>query len=378
MGFYLIFFLFAVLGMILADRIEDEKKKKFMIVILFAGLTIISGTRFELGGNDYYIYRRAFEAVPDLWHLSELHSKIEGIKLVNLFEPGFLFFNSLVKTLGFNFYGFTLIESFIWYICMYKGLKRYVGDWTLVILVFMYKLFFYNTFISLRQALTIALFFVAMQYIQDKKPIQYYIICCIALTFHNGALLLFILYPLLQLRLDKKRLALVNVVCWTLFFLEKAGISIFILITKVFELINSNSALIIKAKAWLSFEEGLSIFHILEYMLLMFLVIMYYEELIQSDKNAEFILKIFLCLIPIFAIFSGNVVSTRFKDYFTITYGIILAYLCDIEKGRLKWMVRTGTVLICAYGYFRYLISFDQGGLLPYASYLGRGIHIFS
>lgn len=377
MGFYLILFLLVALGMILANRIKDEKMKKSMIIVLFVGLTIVSGTRFELGGSDYYIYRRCFEVIPDLRNLSEMRSRINGLDLINLFEPGFLLFNSLVKTLGFNFYGFTLIESVIWYICMYKGLKRYVGDWTIVLLVFLYKLFFYNTFISQRQALTIALFFVAMRYIQDKKPIQYYIICCIAITFHNGALLLFLLYPLLQIHINKKRLVLANVVCWTLFFLEKVGLSVFDLFTKILELINSNSTLIIKAKIWLSINQPLNIFHILEYMTIMILVIMYYDDLVKLDKNAEFIIKVFLCLLPIFAIFSGNIVSTRFKDYFTITYGVILAYLCKIEKERLKWMIQTGTAFICAYGYFRYLILFDLGGLLPYVSYLSKGIFVF-
>lgn len=377
MIFYFILFLFIAFAMVFADKIEDEKKKKALIFILISGLTIISGTRFELGGSDYYIYRGGFDAVPDLWHISEMQSSIQGMKLVNLFEPGFLFFCSLVKTFGFNFYGFTLIESAIWYICMYKGLKRYAGDWTIVLLVFLYKLFFYNTFISLRQSLTIALFFLALEYLQDKKPVHYYIVCCIALTFHNGALLMFLLYPLLQFQLSKKRLVIMNVICWTFYFLEKAGLSIFSLVNWGLTFINSESPLIIKAKAWLSFDYGLNIFHVLEYMALMLLVLMFYEKIIDTDKNAEFMIKIFLCLLPIFAIFSGNVVSTRFKDYFTITYGVILTYLCQIDKGRLKWMIKTGTLCICAYGYFRYLNNFDEGGLLPYVSYIEKGIGIF-
>lgn len=377
MLFYILLFAGVVLAMIMTNMLERERDKKIVIMILFVGLTIISGTRFELGGNDYYVYRRGYEAIPTLQNFYAVRSSIQGIRLVDSFEIGYLFLNSFVKTLGINYYGFTLIESVIWYACMYKGLKRYVDDWAIVIIVFLYKLFFYNTFISMRQSITIALFFLAFQYIQDKKIVKYYIVCTVGLLFHNGAILLFVLYPILQFRLTKKRLLLMNVVCWTLYALDKLGYSIFNLARSILELLQSDSVLIVKLKEWLSVPFGLSTFHILEYMLLMLLVIIYFEKILKSDENAEFILKIFVCLLPILAIFGGNIISTRFKDYFTITYGIVLMYLCRIDRGRLKYVVQLGTVTVCAYGYFRYLYNFDGGGLLPYVSYLTKGLGIF-
>ena len=377
MTFYIIFFAFAVAAMLLTNIIKDKKKKKWIAIAVFIMLTLVAGTRFELGGSDYYIYRKCFETVPDIWNLWRMEDVVRDIHLVNLFEPGYLTLNSIVKTLGFNFYGFTLIESTIWFVCMYHGLKRYVSDWTIVLIVFMYKLFMYNTFISLRQSITIALFFVALQYIEDKKWIQYYIISIIAFSFHNAGIILFLLYPVFQFKLTKKRLMIANVVCWTLYLFEKIGISIFNVINYVLGFVNSNSSIIIKAKQWLSVSIGLNLFHILEYMLLMILVVMYYEKIIECDKHAEFVLKIFLILLPLFTIFGGNVVSTRFKDFFTISYGIVLMYLCRIESGRLKWLVQMGTIAVCLYGYVRYLMNFDAGGLLPYVSYISKGISIF-
>lgn len=378
MGFYLLLFFLPVLAMAFDGKIENEKRRKIITFGLFIILWLVSGTRVELGGSDYYIYRRIYNAVPDLWHISELSQY-----LIKNYELGYLCLNILIKTLGFSFYGFALIESGIWYLCMYNGLKRYVRDWNIVFIVFLYKLFFYNTFISLRQAITIALFFVALSYIQDKKWVRYYTVCCIAVLFHNGAIVLFLLYPLLQIRLTKTRLLIANVLCWALYVLGKVGVSILPVLRYVLAVLASlegseqQGTLLIKAQDWLAADVGLNMFHILEYMLLMFLVVMYYEKIVAVNKNAEFIIKVFLVLLPIFAIFSVNIVSTRFKDYFTITYGLVLAYLCEIAQGRLKWIVRTGTVLVCAYGYVRYLRNFDAGGLLPYFSYLGTEIRIF-
>lgn len=366
------------MGMVVIERTESPEIKKAITLVLFLSLILISGTRFELGGSDYYVYRRVFEAVPKLGQIMNLNDSVSDIKLVNMFEPGFLIFNSIVKSLGFSFYGFTLIESIIWYVCMYIGLKRYVDNWGIIFIVFLYKLFFYNTFISLRQSITIALFFVAWKFIQDRKPIQYYLICCLALSFHNGALILFVIYPLMQMKLTKQRTMVLSVICGTYYLLTLFGISLFGMAERILGGLESESALVYKIRMWLAMPERISIFHVLEYFLILLLVIVNYEEIIQSDKNAEFILKLFLFLLPLFTILGENIVATRFKDYFTITYGIILLYLCRIKQGQLKLLVQSGVILICLYGYVRYLYMFDLGGLMPYHSYLMRGIELFN
>ena len=168
MLFYILLFLCTAFIILITILLKQDRQKRIIYILWFIGVFLISGLRFELGGSDYNIYREGFEAIPKLWKLNQLGDSIENIKLVNNFEIGYLLFNSFVKTLGFNFYGFTVIESAIWYLCMYHGLKRYINDWAIVLPVFLYKLFFYNTFISLRQSITIAIFFVSWRVIQVK------------------------------------------------------------------------------------------------------------------------------------------------------------------------------------------------------------------
>lgn len=114
MTFYIVLLITIVIGVFVLDRVESVQTKKLITLFFFIGLVLVSGTRFELGGSDYYIYRRGFEAVPKLWQIMDLNSSVSNIRLVNMFEPGFLILNSIVKTLGFSFYGFTLIEAVIW------------------------------------------------------------------------------------------------------------------------------------------------------------------------------------------------------------------------------------------------------------------------
>ena len=136
-------------------------------------------------------------------------------------------FNSICKTIGFSFYGFTLINSIIFYSCLYIGLKRHINNFNFLILVFMYKMFFYDTFISMRQSISIAIFFVALNYIKDKKLVKYIICCVIATLFHNSSIILFPNYLINYLKIDKKKLRIITVIFIIFLILNITGIFVF-------------------------------------------------------------------------------------------------------------------------------------------------------
>ena len=116
-------------------------------------------------------------------------------------------------------------------------------------------------------------------------------------------------------------------------------------------------------------EESLSIFHTLEYLLVMGLLIINYDKIVHQSKYAPLMIKLFLILLPIMTLFRSNLFFRREIDYFVPTYAIILGYLCDIYKSR-KWMVILGVAIISCYGFIRYITLFDGGAMLPYRSWL--------
>lgn len=208
MYFYIIVFVFCIIMLIINNYLKEQKEKKIFEIITLFILCIISGTRYYLGGTDYYAYERIFESVPYL-------SKFDFMRVQNISgtygsEIGYLFLCSVIKTLGFNFFGFTLVHSVIFYICLYIGLKKYTKNFNFLIIIFLYKIFFYNTFISMRQSITIAIFFIAIRFIQEKKIIKYFLCCTLAVLFHNGALLLYFVYFINKIKLTKKRIIILN------------------------------------------------------------------------------------------------------------------------------------------------------------------------
>lgn len=208
MLFYIMIFIFCIIMLVFNNCLKEQKHKKIFEITTLIILCIISGTRYYLGGTDYYVYQEVFKAVPNVFrfNFSTIHNNCYTYGM----EKGFLYFVSIIKTIGFNYYGFTLIHSIIFYTGLYVGLKRYTKNFNFLIIIFLYKLFFYNTFISLRQSITIVIFFIAIRFIQEKKAIKYFLCCTLAMLFHNGAIILFPIYFINKVKLTKKRIIILN------------------------------------------------------------------------------------------------------------------------------------------------------------------------
>ena len=376
MFFYIAIFTFCIVMLIFNNLLKEQRHKRIFEIITLIVLCIISGTRYYMGGTDYGIYKNMFEVLPSIFHFD--FSTVHDMYGTYGAEKGYLFFNSIIKTIGFNFFGFTLIHSIIFYVCMYIGLKRYSKNFNLLIIIFLYKMFFYDTFISLRQSITIAIFFISLRFIEKKKIIPYFLCCILAVTFHNGALILFLVYFINKIKLTKKRVIILNCIFIPTIILSMLNIPILAPFQGFINLFSTNVG-IQKATDLInaSGANGISYLHTIEYFAIMALVILNYDKIIKSDKNAEFILKLFLVLLPLFTLFRGYEILTREKDYFLFTYAIILNYLCIISNKNYASVIQIATVVVCLLGFYKYIISFDNGGLIPYESYLTKNISIF-
>ena len=80
----------------------------------------------------------------------------------------------------------------------------------------------------------------------------------------------------------------------------------------------------------------------------------------KHGKNKEFILKIFVCLLPLFTLFRMSEIMTREKDYFILSYAILLGYVIDsLNSKELRKSMIFFVFSLCVYGYFRLLFGFN-------------------
>ena len=121
----------------------------------------------------------------------------------------------------------------------------------------------------------------------------------------------------------------------------------------------------------------MSIFYLLEYYSIALLVYRHYDKIMNIDENSEFFIKLFICLLPLYTVFHNFSIVTRFKDFFFLSYPIMLIYISKCLK-KNKIILFIVTVLVCFYGYIRYINNFDNGELKNYSSYIFERVSIFN
>lgn len=342
---------------------SEEQRNKLIIACLLI-LTIVSGTRL-VGGTDYFAYEGHYNSLATFPKVFNPNYRD------NNFEIGYTYIASFFKTIGVSFYGFCIIEAAFFYFCLWKGLKRYTSHFGIVILVFMYKLFFYNTMISMRQSLTIACFFLMVPLIEEKKYLKYYIAAYLVSLIHNGALILFLIYPLVYVTLTKARIAWLNIIFIPTIYFGAAEIDVLGAVGQFLEDNATNEAMENRVEKYFESENltAIGIFHTLEYFLLMAFVFFNLNRLNLSNSKVHIVMWLFLCLLPLFTLFRGSEILTREKDYFVMYYAVIIGYLIDLYP-RTRQLIYAFITLLCAFGYYRYVVLFDEGNFLTYKSWL--------
>lgn len=352
-----------------------KNQKKYIIIFVFILLTLLSGTRYYMGGSDVYAYEVYFNNAPDVSIV--LKYIFTGINqgVDTSVEPGFILINSIIKSLGFNYFGFTLIISIIFYFFMYNGLKFYVKEWSVVIALFMYKLMFYNTFISIRQGITIAIFFYAIRYIINKELIKYFLICFVAFYIHRASLFLFPIYFVRYIPISKKILFITSIA-----FLPTIFIRDYVNFENIINNIISTIGFGEKSLGWSESIESVSLIHTFEMYIIIFICIYFYSALEDKIPERRIFLQLLLVLIPIFTLFSNWIIFTRLKDYLVICYAILFQLIITskkIKNGDLKMYLKCIFLFVCFIGMIRYVYVFDNGALINYESFIFQSKSIF-
>lgn len=374
---YYAIFCAAVIGIVLENTAKSKKAKAAVAVPLLVLLAFVSGTRYELGGTDYSIYRTTFESVPKLGSFDP--TTVRDLPGTYSLELGYLFINSLVKSAGFSFYGFTLLHSIFFYVALYFGLRRYSANFSLLIVVFLYKLFFYNTFVSLRQSITIALFFLALRYMQNRNIVRYMFIAALATLIHNAAFILVPVYFLTYLNVSRNLLLVLNAIFLPTLVLRLFGVDV----ASAFSPVLLSLGGLLESEKFEGFAESdptaaLSPMHTVEYLALMLLVLIFCDRIVREYAHGEFTIKLFVAMLPLFTLFSGYAILTRLKDYFVLSYGLILGYVAYMDARKRAPLIEIAVIGVSLLGYLRFIYLFDDGAMNPYESFaFVEGVSIF-
>ena len=201
--------------------------------------------------------------------------------------------------------------------------------------------------------------------------------CLLALFFHRSAIILFAIPLIANIKLSKKSFEIALIIGLVLFILVRIDLmNINSIVINVLNFIFENDkGAINRIELYSHSTTEISIFYTIEYYLIAVLLLLNFEKLYNFDKNSKLFTNLFIGMLPLFTVFSSFSMVTRFKDYFFLCYPILISYIARFSK-KNKLLIYTIVIIICFYGYMRYIIKFDGGSLIPYSSFIFENISI--
>ncbi len=350
-----------------SDLKHSTLDQRILNIATICMLIYYAGFR-NIGGTDFATYGMIYDNSPGLLDFFKHYKEIDELYYVFGADRGYIFVNSFMKTIGFTYFGYNLCHSLFCIMTIYWCTRKYTDNFSIVIMVILYKMFFYDFCISLRQTITIAIFFYMLNEIENKRAVRYYLLCFLCYWIHAAASVLFVVYFIKDIKLSKN-----TILIWNAIFLPTLLLSALnIPVLKVFEgmlewdifttdVVADKAARLIGEQA----ASAINWLHTAEYFLIMLLLILTFDDIQKEYPQSDTMIKLFLCLLPIFTLFRNYEILTRWKDYFTISYGFILSWLAGIKDGNYRRWVVVCVCLWVGFGYFRFINLFD-GGVYKY------------
>lgn len=218
MWIYLVILVFTLLGVFLFDLSKRKQGQKAFYNFILVCVVLISSFAYHIGG-DCANYQYFFENItPKLTDLT-----FSYLSYNDRYQPGFLLFLSLCKSIIPSFYFFKFVYACLLNITVFNFFSRYAKYPFLAVFFYIILEGFYFNFEILREGIALTIFLWAYPFIAEKKWIRFYILSIFAILFHISAVII-LFVPFLQL-LKVGRLSTflisIGIVVFTFIFSER-------------------------------------------------------------------------------------------------------------------------------------------------------------
>lgn len=300
--FYIVIILFLVMLMLIYDfgayRTNRDLMYNFVLLIFIS----VAGFRWYVGG-DSFTYQNVFESAV---------GTLSGFTLARLvefkYEPGFVLFMTLSKTLFREFWFFQVLHAVVVNVILFKFFKRYSNvPFTCLVLYAFFYYFYFNMEI-LREILAICIFIQWMYPALVKNKLKaYYLLNILALFFHTSAVILLILPFLSRFRLNFKCIL-------ALLFMMFAVIGTFSIFPDAVNLLSFSERLSEKFDTYHKYSLNINgiIYNFFCFVIFPFYVIRLQSKYFNEVNFKELIFPFFF-VIALFLSYSG---AGRFINYF--------------------------------------------------------------
>lgn len=351
--------LMVILYFILSFSPAEQAKGKVWLGIWVLSVAMICGLSDMLGGYDRYIYGQVFDYTAD--------DRAIGVNLFTTTaflyadkEFGYALYNYLVTYITSNRYIFILITTLVVFGMLYRHIIVY-SRYPVMSFFILFCVFYFFTFTYFRQVMAVCVAWYAIPYAIQRRPIPFFAIIILAMTFHNSALLFSGIYFVANYRFTKKQ---IYYVILGALLLGLTPISSF--------LFNSIGGAVNEEKADLSASQvgGARIAYIVEAGFFLYIILKRYHR-VGWDKKSLCMLNTALGFIFILCFFVRFPDGGRMSWFFLIGIIYTIAEILGKEPkwGKQKLIVITVMVVL----YLRVLMLWGMQ-LSPYKTFLTNGV----
>lgn len=335
-------------------------KNRFVITVPFIVLMFMMAAFRDHIGGDYEMYESFYVRIVGIGdYFRGLYHPFYRTKS---FEEGFVVFSSLVRSIDFTHgpYFFTFVIAVVTFSIFIPSLKEYTPYVYIAILFYMYKAYFWHDFTLARQALSIAFFTFSIRYVLRKEYWKYILLNLVAFSMHYSAIILLPLCFFLNHKFSIRTILIIMLVAVSLSIVGKSLFSLCIHLADVIG-IGNRFANYVMDKGTINPLNFIEIFIILVCALF---YRNYYEE---KEPYFNIFLNLFIISSFLIIAFSSFEIFARFKEFFVIAYMILISYMIGhVESTRNRWLLLGFLSIYVMLGYFRYIITFGNGNLIPY------------
>ena len=197
----IIIFLYALINL---GKQSKETKNKVFLVITFVILFFVVATREMNVGNDTKSY-------INLFNLCNMY-KFDILNMNFYYEKGYLIFNVILNYLNFSPRFFMYIMSFIFNVSAYCFIKDNSKNYLMSVLMYINLLFFYQSMTMMRQFLALAIILMfSFKYVKNKQFLKFLLSIAVASLFHASAIIAVFIYPIYNLKYNRKRVLMIIV-----------------------------------------------------------------------------------------------------------------------------------------------------------------------
>jgi hypothetical protein len=238
-------------------------------------------------------------------------------------EPGFTLLAVTCKSIFPDYQFFVLSCCLINTWLLTKFFNRYIDNLPLAFMIFLCMRGVVLSTDLMRNSISIFLFINALKYIENKKPLPYFCICCLAISFHSSALVYLPMYFILNRKYNKWVLLSIFIAANVIYLLHISFLKNIILL--FVNVLSPSTKLWVNVYLDMDANIG-SIFSIgyLERLFTGILLFCYIQKLIDIRNNSSiFVNSMFLYLLIYLSLSEFRTISVRCATLFCFAYWII-------------------------------------------------------